>query len=186
VSTRRGAIRRKRGPNAQRPPTTVEVFHAHASFVWRVLRRLGISDADVEDACQEVFVVAHRRLDDFEGRSSVQTWLYGICVRVGAAHRRRAGVREQRAPIHHEQAVEAPQEDEVALREARVELDRMLDRLDDEKRAVFVLFEIEELPMTEVAEAVGCPLQTAYSRLHAARHEIDLMLTRLQARTPSP
>jgi RNA polymerase sigma-70 factor (ECF subfamily) len=186
VSTKSGPTRRKRGPNVQRPLTTVEVFHAHASFVWRVLRRLGVSDADVEDACQEVFVVAHRRLDDFEGRSSVQTWLYGICVRVGAAHRRRPRVREQLASSHYEQAADAPQEDEIAMREARVELDRMLDRLDDEKRAVFVLFEIEELPMTEVAEAVGCPLQTAYSRLHAARREIDVMLTRIRARTPAP
>jgi RNA polymerase sigma-70 factor (ECF subfamily) len=186
VSTKRGAIRRKRSPGDPPLPTTAEVFHAHASFVWRVLRRLGVSDADVEDACQEVFVVAHRRLDDFEGRASVQTWLYGICVRVGAAHRRRARVREQPASTHHEQAAEAPQEDEVALREARVELDRMLGALDDEKRAVFVLFEIEELPMTEVAEAVGCPLQTAYSRLHAARREIDLMLTRIRARMQAP
>jgi RNA polymerase sigma-70 factor (ECF subfamily) len=186
VSAKRGAIRRKRSPGNPSPPTTAEVFHAHASFVWRVLRRLGVSDADVEDACQEVFVVAHRRLGDFEGRSSVQTWLYGICVRVGAAHRRRTRVREQPTSTHHEQAAEAPQEDEVALREARVELDRMLDALDDEKRAVFVLFEIEELPMTEVAEAVGCPLQTAYSRLHAARREIDLMLTRIRARTQAP
>jgi RNA polymerase sigma-70 factor (ECF subfamily) len=186
VSTKRGAIRRKRGSNVQRPPTTVELFHAHASFVWRVLRRLGISDTDVEDACQEVFVVAHRRLDGFEGRSSVQTWLYGICVRVGGAHRRRARVHELPASAHHEQAADAPQEDEVALREARVELDRMLDRLDDEKRAVFVLFEIEELPMIEVAEAVGCPLQTAYSRLHAARREVDLMLTRIRARAQAP
>ncbi len=74
------------------------------------------------------------------------------------------------------------QEDDAALREARATLDRILDGLDDDKRAVFVLFEIEELPMTEVAMAVGCPLQTAYSRLHAARREVEAAMHRLRAK----
>ena len=174
-----------RGTRSEPPPTTAEVFHAHASFAWRVLRRLGVAESDVEDACQEVFVVAHRRLDEFQGRSSVQTWLYGICVRVAAAHRRRARARaRQEEPADSEPIAEPHQENDLAMREARAELDRMLDALDDEKRAVFVLYEIEELPMTEVAAAVACPLQTAYSRLHAARRELDAMMKRLRARTP--
>src|SRR4051812_1143348 len=75
--------------------TVAEVFREHAPFVWRALRRLGVREADVEDACQEVFVVVHRRLADFEGRSSVRTWVYGICVRVASDWRKRAHVRRE-------------------------------------------------------------------------------------------
>jgi len=146
---------------------------------------MGIAEADVDDVFQEVFVVAHRRLGDFEGRSSVQTWLYGICVRVASDYRKRAR-REGQESSGHQQTVAASQEDDVAMHQARAELDRILDALDDEKRAVFVLYEIEELPMPEVAAAIGCPLQTAYSRLHAARREVEAMLTRLRAKEEGP
>jgi RNA polymerase sigma-70 factor (ECF subfamily) len=187
VSGRSGAIRRKAIPSARPRLETGELFHVYASFTWRVLRRLGIADAEVDDVCQEVFVVAHRRLGDFEGRSSLQTWLYGICIRVAADHRKRARVRrEDLEATPRELAIEARQEEDVALRQARAELDRILDTLSDDKRAVFVLYEIEELPMAEVAAAVGCPLQTAYSRLHAARQEVEAIMMRRRTRTGAP
>jgi RNA polymerase sigma-70 factor (ECF subfamily) len=85
-----------------------------------------------------------------------------------------------------ELAIEARQEEDVALHQARAELDRILDTLSDDKRAVFVLYEIEELPMAEVAAAVGCPLQTAYSRLHAARQEVEAIMMRRRTRTGAP
>ncbi len=149
---------------------TASVFREHAAYAWRVLRRLGVPESDVEDVCQEVFMVVHRRLPEFEGRSALRTWVYGICVRTASDHRKRAHRR-------HELVTEAPPEraakedphQDLATREARTILDAILAELDEEKRAVFVLYEIESLPMNEVAEAVGCPLQTAYSRLHAAR-----------------
>lgn len=155
-------------------PNIADVFRKEAPFVWRALRRLGVREADIEDVCQEVFVVVHRKLGDFEGRSSLRTWIYGICARTASDYRRSARVR-------HEVVTDAPpdapdsarQHDVLALREARAKLDRILDRLDDDKRAVFVLYEIEELTMNEVAEALGCPLQTAYSRLHAARKIVE-------------
>jgi RNA polymerase sigma-70 factor (ECF subfamily) len=78
--------------------------------------------------------------------------------------------------------VDAHQEDDVAVREARVLLDRVLDELDDDKRAAFVLYEIEELPLKDLAAALGCPLQTAYSRLQAARREVEEALRRLRAK----
>src|SRR6185369_18089829 len=71
------------------------VFDEHARYVWRALRHLGIPEADVEDLCQEVFVVVQRKLAEFEGRSELRTWLYGICLRVAADHRRRAYVRRE-------------------------------------------------------------------------------------------
>jgi RNA polymerase sigma-70 factor (ECF subfamily) len=158
------------------------LFRDYGAFAWRVLRRLGVAERDVEDVCQEVFVTVHRRLPSFEGRSSAQTWLYGICVRTAADYRKRA-IHRREVPVKepYEGAIDANQESDTALREARATLDRILDALDDDKRAVFVLFEIEELPMTEVAIAVGCALQTAYSRLHAARRDVKAAMHRLRA-----
>jgi RNA polymerase sigma-70 factor, ECF subfamily len=155
-------------------PSLAEIFRTYAPFAWRALRRLGVPEADVEDVCQEVFVVVHRKLADFEGRSSLKTWIYGICARTASDYRRSGRVRREivtDAPP--DAAQDGGQHDAVALRQARAALDRILDQLDDDKRAVFVLYEIEELTMAEVAEALGCPLQTAYSRLHAARKLVE-------------
>jgi RNA polymerase sigma-70 factor (ECF subfamily) len=156
--------------SATLPGVTFEqVFGDYGAFVWRTLRRLGVSDVDVEDVCQEVFLVVHRRLSVFEARSSLRTWIYGICVRVASEHRRRHRRREELCAAPPEQSVPASQDHDIEQRRALAVLDAALDRLDDDKRAVFVLYELEELSMTEVAEVIGCPAQTAYSRLHAAR-----------------
>jgi len=154
-------------------PSVRSVVRLYAPFIGRSLRYLGIGDGDVEDAAQEVFVVVHRRLDDFEGRSSLQTWLYGICVRIAHAYRRQASTRKERvmdeppAP-----SIPPPQDDDMQRQEARHRLQRILEELDEAKRSVFVLYEIEQLSMKEVAEALGCPLQTAYSRHQAARKHV--------------
>jgi RNA polymerase sigma-70 factor, ECF subfamily len=164
--------------------STASVFSENASMAWRALRALGVAEADVDDVCQEVFITVHRRLPTFDGRSAVRTWVYGICVRVAADYRKRARSRgELAAEVTPELAIEPRQEDAVSIRQARAELHRILDGLDDDKRAVFVLYEIEELAMNEVAAALGCPLQTAYSRLHAARREVEAAVARLHART---
>lgn len=162
-------------------PTFQQIFGEHAAFVWRALRRLGVPEPDVDDLCQEVFVVVHRKLAEFEARSSLRTWLYGICIRAASDHRRRTYVRrEQLTGELPEQSVPAGQHQAIERRQALSLLDAILDRLDDDKRAVFVLFEIEQLSMLEVAEAVGCPLQTAYSRLHAARKFVEAAGRRAQ------
>jgi RNA polymerase sigma-70 factor (ECF subfamily) len=158
------------------------VVREHGVFVWRTLRRLGVRDADVDDVCQEVFVVVHRRMEDFEPRASLKSWLYGICVRSAAAYRRRA-------PVRREVPTEAPDvgattsgpDRSLETREALTMLDAALDDLDADKREVFVLYEVEELPMSDVAEIVGCPLQTAYSR-HAAARALVVAFFRRRAR----
>ena len=161
-------------PGHDRLPSLAEIFRTYAPFAWRALRRLGVPESDVEDVCQEVFVVVHRKLGDFEGRSSLKTWIYGICARTASDYRRSGRVRrEVVTDAPPDAAHEAAQPDVVALRQARATLDRILDQLDDDKRSVFVLYEIEELTMAEVAEALSCPLQTAYSRLHAARKIVE-------------
>jgi RNA polymerase sigma-70 factor (ECF subfamily) len=158
------------------------VFREHLPFVFRALRRLGVAEGDIDDVCQEVFVVVMRKLAEFEGRSQLRTWIYGICVRSASDYRKRA-------PRRREVLTDAPPEG-VTLRgphdyateaEARDLLDRLLAELDDDKRAVFVLYEIEELPMAEVALALDCPLQTAYSRLHAARKRVQERAAELAA-----
>jgi RNA polymerase sigma-70 factor (ECF subfamily) len=151
-----------------------EVFQRTAPFVWRALRRLGVREADVPDVCQEVFVVVHRRLPDFDGSSALRTWIYGICLRTASQYRRRAPqLREVPEDDAREQTVLPDQEDILERRRARDRLDVALGKLSDDKRAVFVLYELEELPMKEVAAVLGCPLQTAYSRLHGARREVE-------------
>ena len=156
-------------------PTIQHIFAEHASFIWRTQRRLGVRDADVEDLCQEVFLVVHRKLAEFQARSSLRTWLYGICVRTASDYRRSARVQnEEVMSAIPEQSIPAEPHHALERRRALERLDAVLDELDDDKRAVFVLYEIEQLPMSDVAEAVGCPLPTAYSRLHAARKHVEL------------
>src|SRR5262245_49705869 len=76
--------------SGRHPVLTVrQIFDEHARYVWRTLRHLGVADADLEDVCQEVFVTVHRKLPEFEGRSKLRTWLYGICLRVASDYRRR-------------------------------------------------------------------------------------------------
>src|ERR1041385_5711937 len=147
--------------------TSRQVFDEHAAYVFRVLRYLGVRDADLEDVCQEVFITVHRKIESFEGRSSIRTWLYRISQRAASDYRRRAYVRRE---VVTDLALDHPgrpeHADEARRLEARSTLNVALDRLDDSKREVFVLYEIEGLTMREVCEILDCPLQTAYSRLH--------------------
>jgi RNA polymerase sigma-70 factor, ECF subfamily len=153
------------------------IFRTHAPLVHRALRRLGVSEADAPDVLQEVFVVVHRKLGDFEGRSQLKTWIYGIAVRVAADHRKSAYVRRERATDQvPERAGSAPELKELERRERVLMLDRALGMIAPEKREVLVLFELEELPMKEVAAAIGAPLMTAYSRLYAAREDLKKAL----------
>jgi RNA polymerase sigma-70 factor, ECF subfamily len=157
-------------PSPEPLPSLRQVFDEHARYVIRTLRHFGIKEADVEDVAQEVFVTVHRKLPEFEGRSKLRTWLYAICLRVASDHRRRAHVVRERVtdspPIDTGERTGAEPDTHL---ESRAFVQQLLDVLDDDKRAVLVLYEIEGLTMREVAEVVGCPLQTAYSRLHAAR-----------------
>jgi RNA polymerase sigma-70 factor (ECF subfamily) len=153
-------------PDAQ-ALTLRAIFEAEAAFVFRVLRRLGVPERDLDDAAQDVFVVVHRKLPEFEPATPLRSWLFGIARRVAAARCRRGYQRHEVTTGDLElSTVAAPDEQGV---DARQLLNRALFELDAAKRDVFVLYELEGLSMHEVAAAVGCPLQTAYSRLHAAR-----------------
>lgn len=151
-------------------PTIGDLFSEHAAFVLRVLRRLGVSERDVEDVAQDVFVTAHTKLFQYDPRSSARAWVYGIARRRASDYRRSARVRRERTDEPEIwMASEATQESDAERRRRRALLDRALDGLSDEQREVFVLYELEEMAMADIAALAGCPVQTAYARLYRAR-----------------
>jgi RNA polymerase sigma-70 factor (ECF subfamily) len=167
------------------------LYDEHVDFVWRTVRRLGVPAGNDEDAVQDVFLTVHRKLGDFEGRSSMKTWLFGIAQSVVRNHRRTARrKRTDAASVSSVTPDELPGEllsdpfAHAAEQEALVWVQGFLDRLDEDKRAVFVLAELEEMPAPEIAEAVGANVNTVYSRLRAARAELGSALSRqaVQAR----
>src|SRR5262245_10919445 len=147
---------------------------------------MGIREEDAGDAAQEVFIVVHRKLPEFAGRSKLTTWLYGVCFRV-ASERRRAG---PKTPLGEQEAATfvGRQADpgSIAERNQQLEvLERVLSRLSDEQRAVFCLFELEGLTGEGIAAALEIPLGTAYSRLRLARAAFSAgMVEVVDAREP--
>lgn len=161
-----------------------DVYRAHAPFVWTSLQRLGVRPSDLDDVLQEVFVVVHKRSESFDGSSKMTTWLFGICMRVASGYRRRSFRRREEfveEPHEHAVATDSPESD-LASRESRRRLEELLDELDLDKRAVFVMFEIDEVPCEEIAQIFGVPVGTIYSRLHAARKDFQKALARMHAR----
>jgi RNA polymerase sigma-70 factor (ECF subfamily) len=160
------------------------IYQAHFSFVWRSVKRLGIRDAAIDDAVQEVFVVVHRRLAGFEGRSSVRTWLFGIALRVVRDHRRSARRRDPGCEVDPDtlRANDSGPAETAEKAEAVRLLHALLDELDDERREVFVMAELEQMAMPEISEALGINVNTAYARLRTARQEFEQALARHRAR----
>jgi RNA polymerase sigma-70 factor (ECF subfamily) len=153
-------------------PSFEQIFIRYAPYILHALPYLGVTEADVEDVCQEVFTTVCQNINRFEGRSSLRTWIYGICLHKVLNYRRAAYRRRERLDPGSEQGVECPQLGDLEQKQTRGILQEALAALEEKKREVFVLYEIEELPMSEIAQALGCPLFTAYSRLYAARRDI--------------
>jgi RNA polymerase sigma-70 factor (ECF subfamily) len=166
-----------------------DVYAEHFPFVWRSARGLGVRDAALDDVVQEIFVVVHRRLPEFAHRSQIRTWISGIALNVVRRHRRTVFrksphelAKEEAPDVDTLRAASPDPYDAAALAEDTRLLERLLDQLDDEKREVLVLAELEEMPVPEIAEALGLKLNTAYSRLRLARQEFDQALARHRAR----
>jgi len=158
------------------PPVPIAaLYREHFQFIWRSLRRLGVRESSVDDAVQDVFLVAHRKLADFEGRSSHRVWLFAIAMRVAAEHRRRDG----RLHLDEAAALGCGRVDETFEMRRRVQmLDALLGTLSDDQRAVFVMAEIEGFSAPEIAEALGEKLNTIYSRLRLGRRRFERALAR--------
>jgi RNA polymerase sigma-70 factor (ECF subfamily) len=156
------------------------MYEAHVDFVWRNLRRLGVSEAESDDKAQEVFVIAHRRFHEFEDRGhGPRAWLFQIVLRVASdarRHRRRHPEDPDGGVSLLREAVEAPQAEALARREALRALDWALEQIEVGRRAVLVLHEIEEMTAPEIAGILGIPLNTVYSRLRVARGELEAAL----------
>jgi RNA polymerase sigma-70 factor, ECF subfamily len=159
------------------------MYDEHVDFVWRNLRRLGVAEADVEDRTQEVFVIAHRRFDQFEDRGhGPRAWLFQIVLRVASdarRHRRRHPEDPDGGQAELRSWIEADQPVELARREAMSSLDEALAAIDMSRRAVLVLHEIEEMTAPEIGRTLNIPLNTVYSRLRVARAELEAALARL-------
>lgn len=162
-------------------PTTLDrqltaLFRTHAAFVWRSMLRLGVPEASADDAVQEVFLVVSRRLADYEDRGSIRSWLFAIARRVASHHHRAASRRERR--IEQVDLATAPEDPEqvMARKQAVAIVERFLDGLDEHRRMVFYLADVEGLSAPEISAALGVKLNTVYSRLRAARRTFERML----------
>ncbi len=155
------------------PADLVSIYAEQRLYLWNTLYRLGVREADLQDALQEVLVVVHRRLASFNGQSKLTTWLFGICLRVAAAHRRR-GFRRHECPTDLSAPEDEPPDSTSPERvgrmlDARARLNQILDSLQPELRAVFVMFELEGINCATIAAELGLALGTVHSRLHTAR-----------------
>ena len=160
---------------------TAVVYEQHADFVWRTLQHLGVRQAELEDLAQEVFITVHRRIASFDGRSKLTTWLFGVCLHLVQRHRRRGYFRFEFLHAEPPERIDPhTPEQEYAGEETRVLLQRLLEKLSPERRATFVLFEIEGVSCAEIAELTAVPIGTVYSRLHLARKQVTAAASRLR------
>lgn len=171
-------------------PPFSEIYESHFDFVWRAARRLGLPEAAAEDCVQDVFVVLHRRLAEYDGATPLRRWVLGITVRVAADHRRRWR-RKESACVPHEtdsqsdlalaSSLPAPSA-QLEQAEAMRVLEGLLGELEEAKREVLVLAELEEMTAPEIGELLGLNVNTVYARLRAARKDFEAAYARHRAR----
>jgi RNA polymerase sigma-70 factor, ECF subfamily len=154
-----------------------EIYECNFDFVWKTLRRLGVDESAVDDAAHDVFLVVHRQLALFDGRNP-KSWLFAIAQRV-AWHYRRAVARRRTDPLRDDDVqvdATAHPDQSQERREALAVVQHLLDGLPDDRRAVFILSELEQMSMPEIAKVLSIPLNTAYSRLRLARRDFSRRL----------
>jgi RNA polymerase sigma-70 factor (ECF subfamily) len=147
------------------------IYREHFASLWRAVQRFGVPEREAADATQEVFVIAYRRFAEFEGRSSLRTWLFGIAFRVAAGRRRRASEQREVLESAGETSTDPGDDPEAQAmrRELRGLLQLGLSALPLEQRAVFTLFELEGFSGEEIAQALSESEGTVRSRLRLAR-----------------
>lgn len=169
------------------PPDLAAVFRAHHDAVWRGLWSFGVPRTAIDDATQDVFVVVHRRLADYDGRAPIRRWVLGIARKVALKYRERAAkqlARMQALDGDAPAANDAPvAEDALARREASAFVGRFLDKLPVPQRSVFVLVDIDGMSAVEAADVLGINVNTVYSRLRVARQRFDEAVRRRRKRS---
>lgn len=166
-----------------RPARQTAVVSGQLPFVWRFLRRLGLSREDADDVAQEVFLVAVRKLDQIEeGRE--KPFLFGIAVRLASRTRRSQQVRKNHTAdaveVEDRPSTDVPTDELIAQKQARVILDQILEEMPPPLRTTFVLFELEEMTMVEIAALTETPIGTVASRLRRAREQFQDAAARRQ------
>lgn len=160
------------------------IYDQNIRWVWHALRRFSVAEKDVLDAAQNVFLIVHRKLPEFEGRSQVRTWILQIVRRVASDYRRSAPVRREVAtdgPEFDEHVEQRSSAEDAAAHTERVQQARaILDRLPESQRVVFIMYELEQMSGQEIAAELKVPLGTVRSRLRSARElfqqEVELLL----------
>jgi RNA polymerase sigma-70 factor (ECF subfamily) len=160
----------------------VDVFGAHVDFVWRALRRLGVADADAEDALQDVFIVVYRKLHEYEERGTIRGWLFAISRQVACHYRRTQARRQRRESIPPRVAGDDDPHRAAMRREAVAIVQEFLAQLDEERAIVFYLSEVEGMAAPEIASSLGANLNTVYGRLIMSRKQFEDFLERRTAR----
>jgi RNA polymerase sigma-70 factor, ECF subfamily len=159
------------------------MYAEHVAMVWSGLRRLGVPEYGIEDAVQDVFLVAHRRLADFQGRSSIKTWLYGIVLRVAKDYRRSQARHAQRVERLSEVLATGPDSaqtpvKEAERREANRALHAILAELDEDHREVLVMVELEDFSVKDAAAVLNLHVRACQRRLRAAHEAFEKKLAR--------
>ncbi len=166
-------------------PSLEQLYRAELKAVYAFLWRLGARESEMADLAHDVFVTAARRLPSFDASRPARPWLLGITFRVFSdARRKTAGREATEVPDALEDPAPGP-DDAVARRQAQRLLQRALAGLPEERRAAFVMHELEGLSVAEVSEVMGAPAPTTYSRLKLAREEVAKAVQRLQASGPA-
>jgi RNA polymerase sigma-70 factor, ECF subfamily len=164
-----------------RAPDFREVFEGHSQYVWNSLRRLGVHEADLEDLTHDVLITVYKRLADYDPARPLRPWLFGIAMRVAARYRQLARHRREVYDDSIEPVDEAPSvTDRMESREASELVIAALDTLGLDRKAVFVLHDIDGCAMPEIAATLDIPLNTAYSRLRLARVDFKRAVQRLR------
>ncbi len=165
------------------PPSFRELYEEHFDFVWRYVAHHRVPEALLEDVVQEVFVVVHRRLASFEGRSSIKTWIVGIARNVLRDYLRKRKYQPAGDELGEADAVDPRHSaaDWLELKSAANLLDRVLESMSDVQREVFLLCELEQLSSVEVAELLSENENTVRTRLRAARQIFKAGVARFKA-----
>lgn len=162
----------------EREDSFSRVYADHHDAVWRCLRALGVPEGQVDDALQDVFVVVHRRLPRFDHAAPVRRWIFGIARKVAFKYFDRNRRSRPRVALAVVEAEPPAPEEVLARRDAASVVERFVDSLHPEQREVFVLTQLEEMSVPEVAALLGIKLNTAYSRLRLARRRFDRVVAR--------
>ena len=163
------------------------IFESEVDYVWSTLRRLGVAERDLEDVVHETFLRIHAKLDECDLNQPIRPWIFLFALRMASDYRKLARHRVEVMGVEKEVADDARlPDDEMVRRESIALVARALDALDEDRRAVFVLHEIEERPIPEVARMLAIEVNTAYSRLRVAREEFGAAVARLEKRRKKP